>query len=204
MAYVRGFGGNTITIRVYRIGDGQILAESTTLVSTGTDRYFNFSLPSGSYKVSLFVGGTAVGSVNFSVDRGANNPPQANQRKWTFTSGLYNFEAPGWAFFPAEEARDFNGSGSFDFPDEYVNPGKSSYSKSKQFHICCHGIFGKLHLEIFGPSKEKIHQDDDTVAAPNAVWLLKMPTEKMPTGTYEFKLTRNGLDVGSFKIDLTD
>lgn len=203
MAFVIGHGGNTITLRTYRIADGQMLLEKTAFVSQGNNWFQQLNLPTGSYKVSLVVGGTAVSSSNFSVDKGANNPPEINKRGVKFESGLFNLESR-WAFFPAEEARDFNGSGSFDFPEEYVNPGKTSYSKSKQIHICCHGIYGKLHLEVFSPSKEKIHEADATVEAPNAVWLLKVPTEKTPIGNYEIKLTRNGIDVGSFKFEVTD
>jgi hypothetical protein len=66
--YVFGYGGQTVTVKIYDLATGQAVTSETMYISRHKDKYWGFSdLSEGSYKAVLEVGGSPVAETAFDV-----------------------------------------------------------------------------------------------------------------------------------------
>lgn len=68
--YVQGYGGQTVTAKIYDLSSGREVKRVTEYIPEGKDYHWWFSdLPSGSYRADLEIGGSVTHSSLFRVSR---------------------------------------------------------------------------------------------------------------------------------------
>ena len=69
-AVVTGFGGKTVTVKVFNINTESLVRTVTRFVSGARTNWWEFTdLPNGSYQAVLLIGGDTFGTANFNVTR---------------------------------------------------------------------------------------------------------------------------------------
>jgi hypothetical protein len=67
--YVNGYGGQTVTLKIYDNATGIAIKSSTASIPAGMNQQWWFNdLPKGSYKAVLYVGGIGEHAANFWVN----------------------------------------------------------------------------------------------------------------------------------------